>query len=188
MSCKVLVIPEDPALNGYILRPLVQRVLAEVGRPNARIQILTNPRLRGYEDAVAVLRNELVKRYSFFDLWVFVPDADRAQEGVLRVLEASMKSKGVALVCCPAQPELEAWLIAGHLNRVALPWDEIRNHPRLKEEVMEPFLAQHGDPRAAGQGRQRLMLRTLEAYRGLKQRCPEIENLETRIRVILGAG
>lgn len=31
MSVRVLVIPEDPTHNGYILKPLVEMVLAEAG-------------------------------------------------------------------------------------------------------------------------------------------------------------
>ena len=36
MSVQVLVIPEDPTNNGYILKPVVQMVLAEAGKPSAR--------------------------------------------------------------------------------------------------------------------------------------------------------
>ncbi|MFO1523674.1 MAG: hypothetical protein U1G05_16920 [Kiritimatiellia bacterium] len=37
MSFKVLVIPEDPTNNGYILKPLVQAILDDAGRPQARV-------------------------------------------------------------------------------------------------------------------------------------------------------
>lgn len=80
MSVNVLVIPEDPTLNGYILRPLVRMILADVGKPNANVTVLPNPRLRGYDEAVRVVRNELSKRYSHMDLWLFFPDADRAMK------------------------------------------------------------------------------------------------------------
>jgi hypothetical protein len=51
MSFRVLVIPEDPTYNGYILKPLVERMLAEAGKPNARVTLLTNPKLGGYARA-----------------------------------------------------------------------------------------------------------------------------------------
>jgi hypothetical protein len=53
-------------------------------------------------------------------------------------------------------------------------------HPRLKDEVFEPFLEQHGDPRSAGGGRETLMRATLANYRGLLEVCPELKTLHAR--------
>ena len=47
MSFRVLVIPEEPTNNGYILKPLVERMLAETGKPNARVVDPHQPRLQG---------------------------------------------------------------------------------------------------------------------------------------------
>ena len=47
MSLRVLVIPEDPTHNGYILKPIAEMILADVGKPNAKVELLTNPRLTG---------------------------------------------------------------------------------------------------------------------------------------------
>ncbi len=47
MSFKVLVIPEDPTWNGYILTPLAKALLKDAGKPNARVTLLTNPRVGG---------------------------------------------------------------------------------------------------------------------------------------------
>lgn len=78
MSLSVLVIPEDPQQNGHILKPLVQAILGDVGRPNARVNLLTRPRVRGYDQAVDAVRDRLHARYGFMDIWLFFPDADRA--------------------------------------------------------------------------------------------------------------
>ena len=51
MSLKVLVIAEDPTNNGYILKPLVSRLLEECGKPNTKVQILTDPKADGYANA-----------------------------------------------------------------------------------------------------------------------------------------
>ena len=67
MSVRVLVIPEDPFNNGYILKPLVDAVLADVGKPLAETQILINPRLRGYDHAgyrLHPLKGKLKGRWS----------------------------------------------------------------------------------------------------------------------------
>lgn len=180
MSLRVLVIPEDPTYNGYILKPLVERMLIEIGKCNARVTILTNPKLGGYEQAVRAIQNELPDRYGHFDLWLFLPDADRARN--LKALEADLAGKGVRLLCCAAVPEVEAWLLAGHRDRVKARWADVRFHARLKESVFEPFLRAHGDPCSAGGGREALMRETLTSYRGLLQVCPELAELERRLR------
>lgn len=186
MSFRVLVIPEDPTNNGYILKPLVERILAETGKPNARVVILTNPRVQGYESAVAAIGGEFVERYRHFDLWLFMPDADKASSPELDHLEKGAGERGVCLRCCAARPEVEAWLLAGHHQNLKIGWREVAAHPRLKEEIFGPFLRDHGDPRSAGGGREALMRITLSNYRSLLDRCPELKRLDGRLRQLPG--
>lgn len=183
MSFRVLVIPEDPTYNGYILQPTVERMLSELGKPNAHVKVLTNPKLNGYAHAVSAIRGDLAIRYGRFDLWLFLPDADRATN--LAGLEAELLEQGVHLFCCAAQPEVEAWLLAGHRDKLPLPWPEVRQHARLKEAVFEPFLKEYGDRRSPGGGRERLVRETLNNYRGLLAVCPELAELEGRLRAFL---
>jgi hypothetical protein len=183
MSLRVLVIPEDPTYNGYILQPIVERMLAELGRPNARVTVLCNPKLNGYDHAVRAIREDLVERYGHLDLWLFLPDADRP--GNLEPLECELAGRGMHLFCCAAQPEVEAWLLAGHRDKLPISWGEVRQHPRLKEEVFEPFLREYGDMRSPGGGRKRLVAETLTNYRGVLAICPELGDLEGRIRAFL---
>ena len=70
---KVLVIAEDPVHNGQVLKPLAQALLADAGRELARVQIMGNPRIRGYAHALRAIRNEIVGRYRWYDLWLFLP-------------------------------------------------------------------------------------------------------------------
>lgn len=76
MSFKVLVVPEDPTLNGYILKPLIARMVAETGKPNAEVKVVDSPRARGYANAKQLLIDVYVERYRHFDLFLFLPDAD----------------------------------------------------------------------------------------------------------------
>ncbi len=186
MSFRVLIIPEDPTHNGYILKPLVERMLAELEKPNADVTVLTNPKLNGYPHAVRAIRDDLVERYRHFPLWLFLPDGDRATG--LGSLESGLAEQGVHLFCCAAQPEVEAWLLAGYRDELPIPWGQVRQHPRLKEEVFEPFLKQQGDPRSSGGGRERLTRQTLTNYRGLLSVCPELAELESRLRTFLAQG
>lgn len=179
MSFRVLVIPEDPTHNGYILKPLVSRLLEEAGKPNAKILVLTNPRLNGYADAVKAIKGDLKERYGFYDLWLFMPDADCA--GGLSEIETELGKQGVRLLCCAAQPEVEAWLLAGHRDKLQVGWTDVRSHPKLKEDIFAPFLKEHGYPLAAGSGREKLMSETLQNCRGLLDICPELADLQKRL-------
>lgn len=183
MSFRVLVIPEDPTYNGYILKPLVERMLSELGKPNARVTILTNPKLNGYPHAVRAIRGDLADRYRHFDLWLFLPDADRASG--LTDLEEELAERGVHLFCCAARPEVEAWLLAGYRDQLGISWQDVRRHQRLKEDVFEPFLARSGDARSPGGGRERVIRQTLSNYRGLLSVCPELADLEGRLRAFM---
>ena len=85
---KVLVIPEDPSLAQYILKPVVERIFSDLGRI-PRITILSNPRLRGVHEALdSAILIEIVKTYSMSDLFLARGPAtvsrDRGIEGTNR--------------------------------------------------------------------------------------------------------
>lgn len=183
MSLHVLVIPEDPTYNGYILQPLVERMLEELGKPKAHVKILADPKTNGYAHAISVIRGNLFGQYKHFPLWLFLPDGDRTSD--LKWLESELMGRGVHLLCCAAQPEVEAWLLAGHRDKLSISWPDVRQHPRLKEDVFEPFLKLFGDPRSASGGREELTSATLRNYRGLLSVCPELAELEDRLRAFL---
>lgn len=187
MSLDVLVVPEDPINNGYILKPLVSRMLVECGKPNARVTVLSNPRAKGYEHAKALLRNQLFSRYRHKDLLLFLPDADgRDRTEEFRSMEEEGQRRGVRLLCCAAEQEVEIWLLAGYRDRLDRRWQELRADVSIKENVFKGFLATHGDPKAAGGGRDRLMQATLESYRSLLAVCPELAQLEKKFRSVFG--
>jgi len=180
MSFSVLVIPEDPTHNGYILKPLVERMMRELGKPQARVKVLENPNLNGYDDARRAITEDLPLTWRHFDLWLFMPDADRARN--LAGLEKELETQGVCLRCCAAKPEVEAWLLAGHRAKLQLDWKHVREHARLKEKVFAPFLEKYGDARAAGAGRSALMDATLRDYDGLMTACGELKELQDRLK------
>ena len=191
MSFSALVIPEDATNNGYILGPLVEKMLANCGKPKARITILDDPRVMGYEHAKKLLRNQIFEQYRrFTDLFLFLPDADGkadSRKAELRALEDDANRQGALLLCCAAEQESEVWLLAGHRHHlVRQRWQEIRADSSVKENVFEPFLLAHGDPKAPGGGRESLMKQTLTGYGALLQLCPELAELERRIREVLG--
>jgi hypothetical protein len=189
LSFRVLVVPEDSTNNGYILGPLVEKILARCGKPKARIDVLDDPRVMGYEHAKKLLRTQLFEQYRFMDLFLFLPDADGKGESrmaELRALEDEASRQGARLLCCAAQQEVEVWLMAGHRHLLGRPWQEIRSDASVKENIFERFLATHGNPQASGGGREKLMVENLSGYDALLKLCPELAELERRIREILG--
>ncbi|MBI4568797.1 MAG: hypothetical protein HY719_10410 [Planctomycetes bacterium] len=190
MSFRVLVIPEDPTYNGYILKPLVKRLMIKAGKPKAEVNVLPRSQWNGYDAVVAALKKgELAANYTHFDLWLFLPDADRGTPAKLDALERHMRGlpRRPPFLACGAQPEVEAWLLAGHQKRLAIKWKEVRAHPKLKEAVFGPFLLKWGDERAPGGGRGSLMDATLSNFSALLKSSPEIAGLLKRIRRVLGS-
>ena len=190
MSWNVLVVPEDPTYNGHLLRPLCKRLLREAGRPNANIVVLAEPRIQGFSNAKRPLEDQIPRNWWHFELILFIPDADSSAENrkdEFKRLEklAEQRTRPVKLICCAAEEELETWLLSGHpenLKRLGWRWSEIRAEISVKERFFQPFLDQYGDPTSPSQGRERQMKEALGNYDGMKQRCPELQELETRIR------
>jgi hypothetical protein len=181
VSFRVLVIPEDPTHNGYILKPLMEALLADAGKLQARVQVLTSPRLNGYDHAVHAIKHDLPDAYRWYDLWVFVPDADRAKPAAMTALEAELTRQGVRLFCCPAEPEVEIYACAHWRAECGLPWGEVRRHRSMKEVVFEPLLATHGDSRSAGGGRVQMIESALRNLPNCLRLCPELQALRDRI-------
>lgn len=186
MSFSVLVITEDPTKDGYIVRPLISRLMKECGRAQAKINVVTNPRTQGYADAKAKLFEHIIEAYSYYDLFLFIADADGKDRGrEFDSMEAEAGRKGVKLFCVAARQELEAWLLSGHLKKLTFPWEQIREDVSVKENVFEPFLKHYGDPNSADGGRGLLMTEALEQFYGILQRCPELMDLKDRITALL---
>ena len=182
MSFRVLVIPEDPTFNGYILKPLVEAVLAEAGKPNAKVQMLTNPKVGGFDQARRAIKEVLPDSYGHWDLWVFIPDADRASEPAMRELEEGALSRGIHLLCCPAQPEVEIYCCVATRGELNASWETVRSSSRMKEEYFEPLLRKHGEMNRAGGGRETLIAASLSKMETLFRLCPELTRLRDRIR------
>jgi len=138
---------------------------------------------RGYEHAKALLRGALFERYRHKDLILFLVDADgKDRRGEFEALEREAADRGVRLLCCAAKEEVEVWLLAGHREKLGAGWQEIRAEVSVKERFFESFLRENGNQKAAGGGREELMKETLGNYGALLRLCPELAELERRIR------
>ena len=182
MSFRVLVICEDPTHDQFILKPLMERLLERCERKSPRVQILTDPWIKGKDDLRRRL-GEIVERYRSYDLLVCVIDADGKDCSGL--LEEMTKRFGPKLLCCAAVQEVEAWVLAGHVNKLTRPWSEVRQDSSVKETEFVSFLKMYGDAKRPGAGRAELMMEALQNFDGLLQRCPELEELRRRVAEFL---
>jgi hypothetical protein len=180
LSYNVLVISEDYKNDQHVLRPLVSRLLRECHKPRANVSVWANLAVRGFER----VRDELpaiVRDSPQVQLFLFLPDCDGQHQGradLFANLEAQHAPK---LICCAAVEEVEAWLLAGHIEKLDRPWPAVRGDKSVKENVFNPFLEAHGNPDRPGGGREELMQQTLTNLRGLLERCPELARLRERI-------
>jgi hypothetical protein len=185
---RVLVIPEDPVKDRYILKPLVEQLFADLGRPQARVEVLENPRLRGVSEALSQqVLADIVDgpRNGMIDLFLVLIDRDGDRPGVAIEREREHPKR---LHVCLAIEEIEVWMLALHRDRVAAPWSTVRAEPHPKEAFAEPFLSEHAPKGSPGRGRAWAMhALDRKAWRALLGVCPELEVLKQQVAALLAS-
>ncbi len=182
----VLIIPEDPTKDKYVLKPIVEQLFDDLGR-RAKVVVLENPRLQGVDEALAAAQTAaIVQQYSFMQLFLTLVDrdgkADRQRIAVAREQEHPGK-----LFVCLAVEEIEVWMLAVHRHSFDIAWAGVRQDPHPKERFSDPFLkanAPKPDP-GPGMGRKWAMRGVSGKWKGMLQACPELGELQNRIRVWL---
>jgi hypothetical protein len=178
---KVMVIPEDPTLDQYILKPVIERLFLDLGR-KARVQVLSNPRIRGVAQALdAAIVARIVAMYPMIDLFCVMVDRDGEAER--RPLEARMREQEHPdrLMVCLAVEEVEVWMLALHRERLDAPWQDVRSERDPKERFAARFLATHAPRLSPGHGRVWAMSDLGSKWRGVLTLCPELEDLKQRL-------
>lgn len=96
MSLNVLVIPEDFRKDQYILKPILQRLVEQIGKPKARIEICVDPLLGGVSQALDWTRlEEIVEMYPTVHIFLLVVDrdGDANRRDSLRNIEAKAQTR-----------------------------------------------------------------------------------------------
>ncbi|MCC7491290.1 MAG: hypothetical protein IT204_03035 [Fimbriimonadaceae bacterium] len=148
MSLKVLAIPEDGRYDQYIVRPLLQGLLASLGKPSAKV--LVHSGCGGYADLLRwECLQEIVQQYrGMVDLFVVCVDrdGDPNRRAVLNGLEDQATKlladrPGQQLIGVEAWQEVEVWFLAAvdDLPR-DWPWVALRDERDSKERYFEPFM------------------------------------------------
>lgn len=186
---KVLVIAEDYRLDQYVLKPLVQALLAAVGRPRARVAMCMDPHYTGVDAVLDKPANliDIVEAHPMADLYLLIVDRDGKAGRKHRVenREAELAEKLAArqaFVGTLAWQEVEVWLLAGHDLPTAWEWATVRAEIHAKETYFEPFAEGRGVQDGPRHGREALGEEAARRYARVRQRCPEVEALEGRIR------
>lgn len=176
---KVLVVPEDPTLDQYILKPIVERLLADLGK-QARVQILSRPRLRGVAQALdGAIIADILQTYPMVDLFLIMVDRDGDAKRPDRA--AALEATQPRLFVCLAIEEIEVWMLAAHRDTLSDAWSAIRRDHHPKERYAHPFLAQRAPKLDPGQGRAWAMRELAGKWKGVLSACDELERLKHRL-------
>lgn len=194
MSFNVLVIPEDCHKDQHVLSPIITRVVRAV-IPKARVKVCTDPRLRGVGQATKWdYIGPVVERYrGFVQLFLVVVDRDGDPDRQAKLAHLGRQADALfgdptrRLIGAEAWQEVEVWILAGMTD---LPrgwsWRSIRADANPKEGYFEPYARQRGLAEAVAGGRKALAREAAGAYERLRQRSPEVAELEERIRCLTG--
>lgn len=192
MSLNVLVIAEDYRLDQYVLKPLVEKMLAGVGQPRARVEMCRDPFFTGVDHVLQTesLR-EIVETNRLADLYLLIVDRDGKEGREARIADREAEVQALigdrkAFVGALAWQEVEVWLLGGH-DTPDMTWADVRASEHPKEDFFEPFAESKGVHLGPGKGRSALAKEMVTRYGRLCQRCPEVKALEDRIRAWLAA-
>ncbi len=178
---KVLVIPEDPTYDQYILKPIVERIFRDLGR-TARVWVLQNPRLSSVSQALdATTLAEIVDRHPMVDLFLVLVDRDGDAVGRPARARAREDAHPGRLFVCLAVEEVEVWMLAIHRDKLSEPWNDVRAEHHPKERFADPFLNKHAPKLGPGAGRKWAMRGLGPKWQGVLGVCPELADLLQRL-------
>jgi hypothetical protein len=189
----VLVIPEDFRKDQYVLKPLVEAMMAAAGKPRAKVIVCKEPLLGDVHQALKWERiQEILDRYrGMVDLYLVLVDRDgdphrRGRIDKLEAKAAEVLPTSRLLLGENAWQEIEVWVLAGQDLPKGWAWSEVRAHPHPKETYFEPFSRLRGLSDAPEGGRQVLARTAASRFDRVRQLCPEdVEALEKRIRAFI---
>lgn len=179
---KVLVIPEDPTLDQYILKPIVERLFQDVGR-RARVDVLSDPHLRGIDEALdSKMLARIIEENPMVDLFLIMVDRDCNRYGNEERAAAREQEHPGKLLACLAVQEVEVWMVALHREALDGAWKDVRADCDPKERYAEPLLRKLSSPTAVGHGRKQAMRELATQWSALVQRCEELARLRERLK------
>ncbi len=180
---KVLVIPEDPRLDQYMLKPLIEAALRHAGKPRVKVTVCQEGSLRGdatiagFEPVKGVIEDNLL-----YDAFILCVDQDcrAGRVDALKNIESAIRQEfpnKIFVAVCGVQ-ELEVWVLAG-MTDFEPAWEEVRAECHPKETYFESYAERHGVSQGPGKGRKALGEEAAKLYaQRVRRLCPEIQSCE----------
>ena len=172
----VLLIPEDFRQDRYILKPIFEALMDDLGRPSARVEVCVDPLLGGVRQALkSELLSEIVDQYQGkADVFVLCVDRDgeTGRRQRLDQIESEFQPKCVFL-SENAWEEIETWVLAGLDLPGEWRWQVVRKEVHVKEQYFEPYANQRGLADSPGGGRKVLGNEASRRINAIRQKCPE---------------
>jgi len=190
VSFNVLILPEDPVKDGYVLRPIIKAMMREVARPQARVDVCDDPRFHGTSQALnwQFIQQALSRNAGIYHLYLLCVDRDGEANRQAKLDSIETRARPYmglnrAFLAENAWQEIEVWLLAGHKLPRRWAWKTIRDEPHPKERYYLPFAESRGVLDLPGEGRDKLAREAASHYDRIRGRCKEdIQRLESRIR------
>jgi hypothetical protein len=186
---RVRIIPEGVQHDHLILKPIFKTMFGQLGKGYAKIDI-HSPKVRGFEAVRSTdhIRG-VITNFPAVDLFVLCVDRDgeprrrEALNDLERKISKILPSPRLFLAE-HAWQEVEVWALAGIDWRLKpkWTWDAIRNERDAKEVYFEPIAKDRLLFDQPGQGRKELGEEAARNYAKVRQNCPEVRELEDRIR------
>ena len=185
----VLIIAEDDRNDRFILQPIVKAMFRSLKRPRTRVD--THVLRNGGWEAVKEWRmiQRIIEGDPRTDLFMLCVDRDshEPRRGILDGLEETARavlSPPRLFLAENAWQEVEVWALAGVDWRLKprWTWEAIRNERDAKEHYFEPIAKSRDLLNSPGRGRRVLGAEAARNYTKVRQNCPEVQNLEDRIR------
>ncbi len=172
----VLIIPEHPSKDQYILKPLFTRLFRQFGARNTRVEVCQDPVLGNVDEALKAERllEVVEKRQAMTDIFILCVDRD-GQAGRRQRLDQieGEFGNGRAFLAENAWEELETWVLAGLTLLPGWQWPDVRAQVHVKEQYFEPLAAQRGLANAPGGGRKALGDEAARNIGAIRLKCPE---------------
>lgn len=180
MSYNVLVIPENFTKDEHILKPLAERILQDLGKPNANVWVCRDPNFGGIGEALKIKRlRKVIARYRMFDLFILLVDRDGepGRETAVGQIEETLREEvagsGRQFVAGLAWQEVEVFILAGHDLPPGWSWQEIRADPDVKNTFFQQLVAAKNTSSLPHNGRKKLMAEAIQYWSRMKSRCLE---------------
>jgi hypothetical protein len=193
MSLKVLVIPEDFRKDQYMLRPLIRAMFEFVNKPNAKIEICTDPLLGGVTEVLKWNRiDEVIEMYPMIDIFLVCIDRDGlsgrrdSMNSIENLAQAKLGNTKRVLFAENAWQEIETWILGGLDLPSEWSWSDIRNEVQVKEKYFIPLSESRGLLDSPAEGRGVLAEEAAGKYKSIRsQKCGELGHIDSRIQAWL---